>query len=350
LSTRAIDYDLHLDDHAQTKILILASAHLRDFSYQASVLEPLLAVLQEFEPALIGVENLPPHLLEEMERRGGVYSQTIQEMAQIRVAERNVLEFGHTAQRLLGVSLSEAEAKAAMLLQPPVALDSEIHLQAVAYLLAAYDYTSALLQWSYVPVDVRQHNTLLPAAISDRLSQDLRAPHESIAVGLALAHRLQHQMIASIDDQMDVAIFAQLPSQFFTQLYDHPEYHAMLHSEFFAEASRRAKNATQNGDAMLQYYRYLNSAAYAAAVVRTEWGMYFRTQLPSGMDRSRVAQWEVRNLNIASHIREATALQPGKPMLVIIGAGHKPFLDAYLAQMLDVTTIQLQDIVKPRAD
>jgi Family of unknown function (DUF5694) len=350
LSTRAIDYDPHLDDQSQTKILVLASAHLRDFSYQPSVLEPLLAVLQDFGPALIGVEHLPPHLLEVMERRGGMYGQTIQEMAQIRVAERSVLAFGHTAQQLLGVSRSQAEAKVAMLLQPPAVLDPQIRVQAVAYLLAAYDYPSALLQWSYLPVDVHQHNTLLPPAISDQLSQDLRAPHESITVGLALAHRLQHQTIASIDDQMDVAIFAQLPQQFFTQLYDHPEYHAMLGSDFFAEASRRAKHATQNGEAMLQYYRYLNSAAYAAAVVRTEWGMYFRTQLPSGMARSRVAQWEVRNLNIASHIREASALQPGKRMLVIIGAGHKPFLDAYLAQMLDVTIVQLQDLVKPRAD
>lgn len=100
MSTRAIDYDPHLDDHSQTKILILASAHLRDFSYQPSVLEPLLAILQDFEPALIGVEHLPPHLLEVMERRGGVYAQTLQEMGEIRVAERSVLAFGHTAHGL----------------------------------------------------------------------------------------------------------------------------------------------------------------------------------------------------------------------------------------------------------
>lgn len=348
MSTRAIDYDPHLDDLSQTKILILASAHLRDLSYQPSVLEPLLAVLQDFEPALIGVEHLSAHLVEVMEKRGGVYGQTIQEMAHIRVAERSVLSFGHTAQQLLGMSRSQAEAKVATLLQAADVLDHQIRMQAVIYLLAAYDYPSALLQWSYLPIDVRQHNRLLPAAISDQLSQDLCAPHESIAIGLALAHRLQHQTIASIDDQMDVAIFAQLPQQFFAQLHDHPEYRAMLHSEFFAEASRHANKAVQNGDAMLEYYLYLNAAAYAAEAVRTEWGMYFRTQLPSGMDRSRVAQWEVRNLNIASHIREASALYPRKRMLVVIGAGHKPFLDAYLAQMLDVRIVQLQDLVKPR--
>jgi hypothetical protein len=70
------------------------------------------------------------------------------------------------------------------------------------------------------------------------------------------------------------------------------------------------------------------------------------SNLPSGVDRSRVAQWEVRNLLIAAHIRQATALHPGERMLVVIGSAHKPFLDRYLRQMLDVRVIQLESLIE----
>ena len=98
---------------------------------------------------------------------------------------------------------------------------------------------------------------------------------------------------------------------------------------------------------MLRYYSFMNSLNYTSTDVAMQWGVWFRTKLASGLDRSRVAQWEVRNLNITSRIREATAFFPGKRMLVIIGAGHKPFLDSYLSQMLDVKLIQLAELSRP---
>jgi len=69
-------------------------------------------------------------------------------------------------------------------------------------------------------------------------------------------------------------------------------------------------------------------------------------KLTSRLDRSRLALWDVRNLNILSNLRRASARKPGGRMLVIIGAGHKPFLDVLLAQMLDVRPVQLSDLLK----
>jgi pheromone shutdown protein TraB len=88
----------------------------------------------------------------------------------------------------------------------------------------------------------------------------------------------------------------------------------------------------------------MNSPAYRDRDVEAQFHVFFRTKLASGVDRARSALWEVRNLNIAAHIRRATAAHPGKRMLVIIGAGHKAFLDLYLSQMMDLRLVQLSEL------
>lgn len=345
-----IDYKPDLDERLKTQVLILATVHLRNYGDRfqpsvlqpPSVLEPILSVLKKFNPDLIGVEDIPPSVLEDMERKDGIFAETIEEMGKIRVAESNTIEFGHIAQTLMNVSRQEAEAAADALLQTNVSLDSHKRLEAVAYLLAAYDYNSALLQWSYLPESVHNQNGLLPQKVTARFNQDLQAPHESVSIGITLARMLQHQRIASIDDQTDVSIFAKIPLRFFEALSAHPEYKTVLKSKPYQESIKRAKRAFQSGTEMFNWYLYLNSPQFASGDVEAQWGMYFRTELLFG--RSRVAQWEVRNLRIASHIREAMALFSGKRMLVIIGCAHKPFLEAYLSQMLDLKLIQLNDL------
>lgn len=84
----------------------------------------------------------------------------------------------------------------------------------------------------------------------------------------------------------------------------------------------------------------MNSLEYEVRDMELQWNLWFRTKLQSGLDRSRMALWEVRNLNISSHIRRATALHPGERLLVIVGASHKPFLETYLNQMVDIINSQ----------
>ena len=86
----------------------------------------------------------------------------------------------------------------------------------------------------------------------------------------------------------------------------------------------------------------MNSAEHGEADVDAQWGLFLRTHLESGLDRSRLALWEVRNLNIASHVRRASAHSPGGRVLVVIGAGHKPFLDDLLGRMADVEIIEFE--------
>jgi hypothetical protein len=48
---------------------------------------------------------------------------------------------------------------------------------------------------------------------------------------------------------------------------------------------------------------------------------------------------------MAAHVRRMSAPLHGERALVIVGASHKPFLDAYLSCGMDVEIVHLREIV-----
>jgi pheromone shutdown protein TraB len=49
---------------------------------------------------------------------------------------------------------------------------------------------------------------------------------------------------------------------------------------------------------------------------------------------------------MASNIREVTGLKPGTRVLVVVGASHKGYLEAYLHQMHDVRIVDTAPLLK----
>jgi hypothetical protein len=334
-----------IDESLKTRVLILATPHLGSLgkSFKPSMLDSLLFVLEKFKPDLIGIESIPPSLIEDMERKKKNYAEVLNQFA------KNIIDYGHKARELLSVSRINAEQKAASLLHElsakPENEDIDIvRLNSVINLLASYDLYSALLQWSYIPENSRMNNQVIPEDIAVFLDEQLKQPNEITSIGISLARKLRLQRIESIDDHQDKDLFMTIAPKLMNEIKDNPLYKSIAESSFFIDSARQLKEAVQKGN-LLPYYLYMNSSQYTSTDVKTQWHLFFRTHLSSGLDRSRAALWEVRNLNIASHIRRATALHPGKKMLVIIGASHKTFLDAYLSKMMDIKIIQLDDFI-----
>ncbi|MBA7708780.1 hypothetical protein ES703_117684 [subsurface metagenome] len=149
--------------------------------------------------------------------------------------------------------------------------------------------------------------------------------------------------IEYVDDHHDKEIFLEIASKLMAEIQNNSEYLSIQNDSFYKKSQQRLQDAVKKGD-LLPYYIYMNSLEYGARDMELQWNLWFRTKLQSGLDRSRMALWEVRNLNISSHIRRATALHPGERLLVIIGASHKPFLETYLNQMVDIKLVQLRDV------
>lgn len=343
-----LQYEPPLPESAKTQVLVLGTPHLGAMKTPPppAALEPLLAVLTRFHPAVIGVERIPPDILLSMQQRGEFMAEVAQQFG------GRYLDAGRKMQTALGISAADASKRVNALLQNRDGLDANARLQLVACMLAAYDYDSAVLQWSYVPDSARHSDavaSLLPADIAAAVDKSLHSPNEASSIAVTLAGRLGLQQIVPIDDQSDAVIAAEIMERFpgeLEKIEQHRETKALRESASRAHADAEFEAGRSGPAGLLPYYRFINSPQATGQDVAGQWGRYFRTNLPSGVDRSRVAQWEVRNLLIAAHIRQATALHPGERMLVVIGSAHKPFLDRYLRQMLDVRVIQLESLIE----
>ena len=183
--------------------------------------------------------------------------------------------------------------------------------------------------------------------MAEALDRQLGITNEIMAVGIATAARLGLRRIDYIDDFTVGPTLIKIAPELTAQLKDHPALKAVSSAPIFAQAadSRQKALAANN---LLPHYLFLNSRDYSTGDVDAQWNVFFRTKLESGLDRTRVALREIRNLRMVSHIRRATAFAPGRRMLVVVGAGHKPFLDSYLCQLMDVDVIQLVDMVDNR--
>ena len=93
-------------------------------------------------------------------------------------------------------------------------------------------------------------------------------------------------------------------------------------------------------------YRAYNADSAAERVFRADFGAALEEPSPQHFGRSYVGFWETRNLRMASNIREAVSLRPGSRTLVVVGASHKGYLEAYLNQMHDVRVVSTDTLLR----
>ena len=329
-----------VEDANKTKVLVLASPHLEQYqgSFRPAALDSLITLFRYWQPAIIGVEAQPPKVIALQEEEGHDYTQVIQQFAV------NITRYGHMAQAQLGISGSVARVKAdSLLLATEDGYDVE-EGTLIMHLLAAYDYYSALLQWAYLS-KTQQADTYIPTDIKAHLDQSLLSLNEINSIGIRIAMDSRIERLYQIDDHMDKDLFQDFADQLMDDISVTNAFDEVMQSTLYKESEAKIQQGFMTNN-LLPYYRYINSPDYLQADYDTQWMMFFKANLSSGQDISRVALWEARNMRIASHIREMTAMLPGYKALVIIGASHKPFLDKYLSNFLDIKVVQLEDVYK----
>lgn len=327
----------------RTEILVLATPHLRRLeSLDRSKLEGLLEALERWSPDVIGVEVLPAGDVVAMEALPG-FGPVLDAFA------GPAREIGAVAREASGLGWTEAAVEADSLLKAlrvaPPGGRASIRARLVPRLAAAYRPHSAALQWAYLEEEDPATAATIPDTLRTLLRARLDAPSEEAAIGLALARRLGHEVVHPIDDHSDKDAYLRMAGALTAELEATQAYRELAESGALEASARRLAAAHAAGD-LLPHYLELNAPDAQAADVDLQWAFFFRTRLPSGLDRTRVAMWEERNHGIAAHVRRITAPIPGGRALVVIGASHKPFLDAYLACGMDVTVVDLADIVE----
>ena len=314
------------------QVMVLGTPHLSQFpkTFTPDMAEPLVARLTGWTPTAVAVEETPGIICNRMRQMPVRHADAIESYC-----------FDPAlAAAATGLSVPQANDKAEALLaawpaEPAPAQRREL----AAVFLAAGEPASAVVQWLRLPASEQMADGLLTAPLAAQLERLARAKNETYAIAAKVAARSGLERVWSVDDQS--TYMGPEPDQnaygaAIMQAWDNPA----------AKAQSAASDVLITGlgapEGLFALYRGYNAPALADAIYEADFGAVLTEPSEAGFGRRYLAYWETRNLRMVANMREVLGRKPGTRMLTIVGASHKPYYEAYLAQMRDV---DLADVV-----
>lgn len=319
-----------------SQVLVLGSAHLSEMpgSFRVEFLEPLLDHLAAFDPQLITVEAISGQDCEVLQRFPALYGNAYGDYC-----------WG-TAEAEKATGLSVPRALAAVertFAKWPVSPSPSERRRLASIFLAANDRASAQVQWLRLDPAERHAGDGLTTELVKILERRGGKLNENYDVAAKLAARLGLERVYVTDDHSADAIVANANEAFGTAL-------GQLRTSTVAQRARadykRRVSGLTDGRNVLEFYRYLNAPSTQGAVFAGDFGAAARQETPELYGRQYLAWWETRNLRMVANIRATFGPRPGIRVLSIVGASHKPYIDAYLEMMQDVEVVDAAHVLK----
>lgn len=324
---------------APTQVLVLGMGHLdtASDSFQVAWLEPVLCRLRAYKPAVILTEALPGEQVMGLEAYAA-YHGTAGRYA------GPTLEMAKTAQAELHLTAAQALVQANALAAHRGLLPAQ-RRQLASLFVAAAEPFSATVQWLRLAPGDRVAGDGVSPALAKRLDRfaGLRSELSSVAARLAADIGLE-RVVGAGDHTSDVVLPSDAAMQAavvaepkFKELFNHqtPAFQAV------PEEWMKLSAASQ----VLPVLKWKNSPRFGQLDADAQWLSLLRSQQMGTVGRQRVAAWEAQNLRMAVAIREATAPLAGGRVLFIVGAAHKPFVEAYLRTFLDIKLVSALDVL-----
>src|SRR5450830_1912097 len=277
-----------------SEIMVLGTPHLSQMKqFDIAHLAALNARLAAWRPQLIAIEAMSGLHCDKLRHYPQRYADTVKTYCRDTAA----------GQRATGLDVGAATERADQILaqwrksgaQPTPAQRREL----AAVFLAGGEQASALVQWLRLPEGERHEGEGLDAALVALLRGLETKRDESLQIAARLAARLGIDQLVPMDDQ----------------------------SSETADEDPKASGA-------------------ARLVFESDFGAAMNEPSPQRYGRGYLAYWEARNLRMAANIRAGLETRPGARMLVIVGASHKGYLEAYLNLMHDLRIADTGPVLK----
>jgi len=317
------------------EVLVLGSPHLSGLpaSFRPEMVEPLLERLVRWRPTAVASENIAGMQCEAMRHQGERHAEEVEAYCfDPKVA-------GQAA----GLDVVAANAKAEELLAAWPAMPTPAQRRHLALVfLAAGEPASAMVQWFRLPAGERRAVDGLTSALVEDLQTRLTKKNETDLIAAQLAARSGLERVWSVDDQSFVGakIDDKAYGEAMTRVWDNPAAKSRM-----AESKRLYAGLGKPGG-LLDLYRAMNAPSLAELAYRSDWGAALAESSEQAYGRRYVAYWETRNLRMVANIREVLGRAPGTRLIAIVGASHKPYYEAYLNQMRDVTLINVAPLLR----
>lgn len=320
------------------EVMVLGTSHLKYMppSFKPEHLQPLLARLAAWKPRIIAIENLSGPQCAFMREHTQRYADTI----------KSYCWDPAPARAATGLDVPAATAEIDRLLASwPATPTPAQRRRLAAVFLAGGEPVSALVQWLRLPEAERRAGDGLDAALVEVLDKRMGgrgARGEDALIAAPLAAAVGLERVVAMDDHTADAPDAdpKASGAAIMKAWDNP-----AGARRKQEEDRLHENVgTQEG--VMALYRAFNDPGQARMIYESDFGAALEEPSPQQFGRGYVGYWETRNLRMAANIREAIGFLPGSRTLVIVGASHKPYLEAYLNQMHDVRIVPSQQVLR----
>ena len=324
---------------APNLVLVLGTGHLSGLSQTPSpaTLSPLVDRLASWRPTAIATEDLSGVQCDSLRRYPSRYAETVERYCPDPTP----------AGRATGLDVPTANAEVERLLAawPTTASPAQRrHLAAV--FLAAGEPGSALVQWLRLALAERRAGDGLTDELVGALSKANNRRNETNLVSAVLAARLGLERLWSVDDHSSNTPDSADPAErkayadAITRAWDNPATRARLGEDALLE------KGLARPDGILSMYRAYNATGLPALAYRSDFGAALVEPSRQRFGRQYLGSWETRNLRMVSNIRDVLGRYPGARMLVIVGASHKGYVEAYLNQMHDVRLVDANVVIR----
>lgn len=319
----------------QNELLVLGSPHLSALpaTFDPATLDPVVDRLASWRPQAIAIEGLSGPQCDFLRRYPDRYRDTVKDYCWDPAPARATT----------GLDVPAAAMAAERLLaQWPAEPAAGQRRRLAAVFLASAESGSALVQWLRLPIAERREGDGLDAALVARLEMLRTRRKETFLIAAPLAARLGLERLYAMDDHTADATIS-----------DEAAYGAAISKAWDNPATDRrkrdgaaleAKLGTASGT--LAMYRAYNAPGQAALAFASDFGAALEEPSPQRFGRGYVGYWETRNLRMAANIRDVLAARPGIRALVIVGASHKAYLEAYLNMMHDARIVDAGGVLR----
>lgn len=309
-----------------SEIMVLGSPHLSGLpkSFDPATLSLLIDRLASWKPDRIIVEGLSGQQCDMLRR----YKAQIPNAAETYCMDPTAA--AHASGLDAPAALAEVDRLLASWPQQPTAANRR---RLALLFLTAGERAPALVQWLRLPAAERRPADGLTPELVKFLDETITRRNENYLVAAALAARLGHERIWLMDDHSSDIILAGLDEGYekaMMAIWTSPGVDQRR------AASEKIDTAAVTPEGTLAMYRFYNAPEEAERAFASDFGAAMAHETPQQYGRRYLGWWETRNLRMAANIREVAAQNPGSRLLVLTGASHKGYLDAYLEMMHDM--------------
>lgn len=316
---------------AQT-VTVVGTPHLNGLepSPNAEQLAQVVEALSAFEPTQVCVERMSGERIEILMADPARNAMTLRPETAGRPLATIIVPVGVEMQAKLERRPADARDEADQLVARWNELDTRGRIRAIGLQLAGYEFSSAVLNWSYLDETERgEASEFFGAAISERLEETLNSVHEAYSVALPLARKMGHHQLCSADSQEDETRGMQAAIEHGgMQIIDSPAVQERFdeHGALMADVWR----PEDGRDALLALLQYVNSDEYEEMDRRVQWETLREMDNEAGAFSRRLMYWHARTAEISAELFRALAKGPNERVLFIVGAAHRPFTEADL--------------------